>query len=73
VQCEDFDTTTTFFASIPPCFQDHVEEAEAVVHQERTMNIEQEVAESTIRWIWILGRLGLGRQSIGRQWSFIGI
>jgi hypothetical protein len=55
VQRKAFDAATTFFTSTPPRFQDHVDEAKARIHQERTMNIDQEVADSTIRWIPYVG------------------
>jgi hypothetical protein len=55
VQHKAFDAKTTFFTSIPPRFQDHVDEAETTVHHERTMTTDQEVVDSTIRWILDVG------------------
>lgn len=55
VQREAFDARIAFFTSIPPRFQDHVDEVELTVHRERTMTTGQEVVDSTIRWILDVG------------------
>jgi hypothetical protein len=51
IQRESFNVTHSLFTLIAPRFQYHVEEVEAVVQQERTMNKEHEVAVVTICWI----------------------